>query len=77
MGHVRKNQHSKTRKKNRKEYESLFPAQQSTGDPNLLYHVNPIPLDDPIPSEEEISEVVRKMRVRKAPEGSDIKVEHQ
>jgi exonuclease III len=61
--------------KTRLEYQSLFTAEESPGDP-IPIHVTPTPVDDSPPTEKEICEALKGMRRGKSPGGSGIRVEH-
>ena len=61
--------------KTRKEYESLFTAEEPPGMP-IPIHITPNIIDDSRPTEKEICTALKGMRLGKTPGGSGIRVEH-
>ena len=61
--------------KTRSEYQALFTAEESPGEP-IPIHVTPSSIDDSPPSDKEVCTALKRMKRGKAPGGSGIRVEH-
>ena len=61
-------------RRTRAEFESLYTATPSVGEP-IPIHINPFPVNDDVPSEEEIITALHRMRRRRVPGASGIRTE--